>query len=248
MYHTSSTTPISQNGQSLAEFAISVSVLIVFLLGIPMVAKIANVNIMSIQALDYAAWRVREGNTNNTKLTTEVSDRYFGETALIVDSQKVLHSGANLGTGKNGNQIYQYDSVSVQYTATPHIPNDFKLEKGYKLPITQKSGVVSINVPLQNLNVISQIPESLTINKSLYIEAQTLTAQDNTEIKQKIGDISNTIVPYNSGAQKTSNKLVNAFIGVLKGVTLGFINEHKIASIDIEESTLPKDRLEVYKP
>ena len=87
-------------GQSLIEFAISVIVLVAFLLAIPIIAKIANANIMSIQALDYAAWRVREGNTDNDKLTQEVSDRYFGETALIVDNEKINNQGVRLGTGK----------------------------------------------------------------------------------------------------------------------------------------------------
>lgn len=236
-----------QNGQSIVEFVASVGVLVAFLIGIPIVAKIANINIMSIQALDYATWRVREGNTDNNQLTQEVSDRYFGETALVVSGHKIENTGVRLGTGKNYEQIYQKDTVNVAYIPKPNIPKvDSVLKSQYKLPLSDKAGEVVINVPLENLDVLSEIPSSMTIKNSLYVDNESLTARDGEEIKQRIGEIKGTIVPYNNGIQRKSYHLLNnTVISTLNLIPI--LREHKLKDVSINESALPQDRLAEYK-
>lgn len=248
-----------QQGQSLIEFAISVMVLVAFLLAIPIIAKIANANIMSVQALDYAAWRVREGNTNNDKLTQEVSDRYFGETALIVDNEKINNQGVRLGMGKSGEQIYEPDTVSINY-----IPDDSKssgltgrawntLDAQYKLPVYDKKGTVSINLPLQNLDVIPEITSSMTISKTLYVDSQTLAAKDGAEIKQKIGNMNMEIVPYNKSGQKQLNHILNDSLIILLNAlpipnNYNPFETNKISDISVKEDAVPSDRLATYQP
>lgn len=235
-----------QNGQSIVEFVASIGVLVVFLIAIPIVAKIANVNIMSIQALDYATWRVREGNTNNNELTQEVSDRYFGETALVVSGHKIENAGVRLGTGKNHEQIYQKDTVNVAYIPKPNIPKvDSVLKNQYKLPVSDRAGEVVINVPLENLDVLSEIPSSMTIKNSLYIDNQALTARDGEEIKQMLRGIKEGIVPHNSQASKANNRAVNEIINVLNPLLI--FNFHTMKEITVNESALPQDRLAEYQ-
>lgn len=250
MIHLSLTLPkksSDQNGQSLVEFVAIVGVLVAFLIGIPIIAKIANVNIMSIQALDYAAWRVREGNTNNNQLTQEVGDRYFGETALVVSGQKIENTGVTLGTGKNYEQIYQKDTVNVAYISKPNIPKvDSLLKNQYRLPLSDKAGEVVINVPLENLDVLSEIPSSMTIKNSLYIDNQTLTARDSEEVKQRLGVIKSSIVPYNNGVQKKLYQILNETAFNMLNATQ-ILKEHKIGNISINDSVLPKDRLVEYQ-
>lgn len=236
-----------QNGQSIVEFVASIGVLVAFLIGIPIVAKIANINIMSIQALDYATWRVREGNTDNNQLTQEVSDRYFGETALVVSGYKIENAGVRLGTGKNYEQIYQKDTVNVAYIPKPNIPKvDGVLKNQYKLPLSDEAGEVVINVPLENLDVLSEIPSSMTIKNSLYIDNQSLTARDGEEIKQRMGEIKETIVPYNNGIQRKSYRILNnTVISALNLIPI--LREYKLKDVSISESTLPQDRFAEYK-
>lgn len=236
-----------QNGQSIVEFVASIGVLVAFLIGIPIVAKIANVNIMSIQALDYATWRVREGNKDNNQLTQEISDRYFGETALVVSGHKIENAGVKLGTGKNYEQIYQKDTVNVAYVPKSDIPKgDGILKNQYKLPLSDKAGEVIINVPLENLDVFPEIPSSITIKNSLYIDNQSLTARDGEEIRQRMGEIKETIVPYNNEIQRKSYRILNNM--VISALNLiPILREYKLKDVSISESTLPKDRLADYK-
>ena len=142
-----------ESGQAAVEFAVSFSVLIALILSIPILAKTANANIMSIQALDYAAWRIREGNTNNEELTREVSNRYFGETALIVDDEQIDNQGARLGTGKQNQQIYRNGSVTINYTADASNMRGAQgavwnnIDRETNLGMYDKKGTVSINLP-----------------------------------------------------------------------------------------------------
>lgn len=243
---TSPKTSSCQNGQSIVEFVASIGVLVAFLIGIPIVAKIANVNIMSIQALDYATWRVREGNTDNNQLTQEVSDRYFGETALVVSGHKIENAGVRLGAGKNHEQIYQKDTVNVVYIPKPNIPKvDSVLKNQYKLPLSDKAGEVVINVPLENLDVLSEIPSSMTIKNSLYIDNQSLTARDGQEIRGRMGRVTGVIVPYNSSVRKTNDRAAKGMLNALN--KLPIFNFHKIKSISIDDSALPQDRLAEYQ-
>lgn len=236
-----------QNGQSIVEFVASIGVLVAFLIGIPIIAKIANVNIMSIQALDYATWRVREGNTDNNQLTQEVGDRYFGETALVVSGHKIENAGVRLGAGKNHEQIYQKDTVNVVYIPKPNIPKvDSVLKNQYKLLLSDKAGEVVINVPLENLDVLSEIPSSMTIKNSLYIDNQSLTARDGEEIKKRMEEIKETIVPYNNGTQRRSYQILNDTVFNILNETR-ILKEHKIKNISVNDSALPQDRLAEYQ-
>lgn len=239
-----------QGGQSMVEFVAGVVVFVAFLIGIPIVAKIANINIMSIQALDYAAWRVREGNTDDVKLTSEVSDRYFGETALVVSDDKIAHAGARLGRGKDFEQIYQADTVSVMYTKKSDIPKvDNTLKDRYNLPLSDKAGEVVINVPLENLDVLPEISSTMTISKSMYIDNQALTARDSIDIRQKLDSVDKTIIPYNSGHQKNLYKnTINPLIRLLRIASVGHMNEYTIEDVHINENGIPKDRLVEYRP
>lgn len=233
----------NQTGQSVIEFAVCVTVLLAFLIGIPIVAKIANINIMSIQALDYAAWRVREGNTDNKMLTTEIKDRYFGESALIVDNEQISNLGANLGRGKDGQKIYDRDGIVVQYHAEKS-HNKIRFRNGYKFPLDDKSGKVSISVPLQNLDVLPEIVSNMTISNNLYIDNQSLTSLDDEHTKSSLRNMSSTIVPYNSKAQRLDAKIINSIMPLWSKIT----SEHNISDIDVSEKSIPKDRLAEYKP
>ena len=251
-------------GQSLIEFAVSISVLIALLVSIPIVAKIANVNIMSIQALDYAAWRVREGNTDNTLLSQEVSDRYFAETALIVDNEKIAQGGANLGTGRNNQQIYRPDTVTVNYTPD-NSPTVQGLEgaswnsinDAYDFGMYSKKGTLSINVPLENLDVIPEIASSMVIKKSLYIDSQTLSARDADAIQESMDNFDNSVIPFNSGAQSAIvNTPINAVILGLRVATLPItvlLNEnvfdhYTLSDVAVKHDEVPADRLAVFVP
>ena len=246
----------SVEGQSLIEFAVSVSVLIALLVSIPIIAKIANVNVMSIQALDYAAWRAREGNVDNSKLTQEVNDRYFGETALIVDDEKINHQGAQLGTGKDNEQIYRSNTVTVNYNA-----DNSKMSKGasrglwnhmdddYKLGLYNKKGTLSINVPLENLNVIPEIADSITITKSVYIDNQTLSARDQREIQNNMDDFKSIILPYNNGAQKKLlNEPTNLAIETLRVIPLDVFQDYRLRDVTVNHEEVPDDRLTEFAP
>lgn len=242
----------NESGQAAVEFAVSVSVLIALLLAIPILAKIANANIMSIQALDYAAWRVREGNTDNEVLSREVSDRYFGETALVVDDKKLNHSGAQLGKGKNNEQIYRNDTVTINYT--PDDTNDSwsKVDDMYRFNLYKKKGSVSINLPLENLDVIPEIAQSLTIKKSLFVDNQSLTARDEQEIQNGMDNFEAKVLPYNNGLQKKSMNLT--FNPIIKGIdfSAGWIDkvfsDHKIEDVKVNHKEVPDDRLVEFKP
>lgn len=190
---------------------------------------------------------MREGNTDNNQLTQEVSDRYFGETALVVSGYKIENAGVRLGTGKNSEQIYQKDTVNVAYISKPNLPKvDSVLKNQYKLPLSDKAGEVVINVPLENLDVLPKIPSSMTIKNSLYIDNQSLTARDGEEIKQRMGEIKETIVPYNNGIQRKSyHSLNNTVISALNLIPI--LREYKLKGVSIGESTLPEDRLAEYK-
>lgn len=239
-------------GQSAVEFAVSVSVLIALILSIPILAKIANANIMSIQALDYAAWRVREGNTDNAELSREVSDRYFGETALVVDDEQINDQGAKLGTGKGNEQIYQNDTVTVAYTPKNSKDSWDTIDNLYEFGLYEKKGTVSINLPLENLNVIPEIADSMTISKSIYIDNQALTARDSREIDDQMDDFDNVLVlPYNNGLQKDTNSFYNFFIST-SNAALGWIDDvfvdHEIEEIEIDHDAVPADRLATFNP
>lgn len=243
-------------GQSLIEFAVSVSVLIALLVSIPILAKIANVNVMSIQALDYAAWRVREGNTNNSRLSQEVNDRYFGETALIVDDEKINHQGAKLGIGKNDEQIYKKNTVTINYNAdysdmssgnTKRLWN--KMDKDYKFGLYNKKGTLSINVPLENLSVIPEIADSMTIAKSIYIDNQTLGANDKEGIQNNMNKFNSVILPYNNGKQKEYlSKPTNRAISVLRIIPMDVFDDYELKSISIKHDEIPDDRLAEFVP
>lgn len=235
-----------QSGQSIVELVASIGVLVAFLIGIPIIAKIANVNIMSIQALDYAAWRAREGNHDNQQLTQEVSDRYFGETALVVSDQKIENTGARLGAGKHYEQIYQRDTVNVAYVQKSDVPKiDSVLKDQYKFPLSDKAGEVVINVPLENLDVLPEITSSMTIKNSLYIDNQSLTALDGEEIKQRLEAIKPAVVPYNNGTQRKSYHILNDTVfKILNAIPI--LKEHKIQDVSVDDSAAPQDRLADY--
>ncbi|WP_019672535.1 TadE/TadG family type IV pilus assembly protein [Psychrobacter lutiphocae] len=243
---------VNESGQAAVEFAVSVSVLIALVLAIPILAKIANANIMSIQALDYAAWRVREGNTNNELLSQEVSDRYFGETALVVDNEKLNHRGAKLGKGKDNQQIYRNNTVTINYAPDNSDDSWNKIEDLYKFGLYDQKGAVSINLPLENLNVIPEIVESLTIKKSLYVDNQTLTARDQKEIQDNMDNFNDIVIPYNNDAQK---KATNIFYNtIIKGIDLsaGWIDsvfsDHQVEDVKVNHNEVPDDRLVEFKP
>lgn len=239
-------------GQSAVEFAVSVSVLIALVLSIPILAKIANANIMSIQALDYATWRVREGNTNNQELSREVSDRYFGETALVVDDEQINDQGAKLGIGKGNQQIYQNDAVTIAYTPNNSTDSWDAIDNLYELRLYEKKGTVSINLPLENLNVIPEIVDSMTISKSIYIDNQALTARDKQDINENMKDFDSILVlPYNNNLQKNTNSAYNLVISTVSA-TLGSINDvfedYKIEEVEINHDAVPADRLATFNP
>lgn len=248
------TMKVYESGQSAVEFAVAVSVLIALLLAIPILAKIANANIMTIQALDYAAWRVREGNTDNDALSREVNDRYFGETALVVDDKKINHQGAMLGTGRDNEQIYQNGSVTVNYTAnnedmgggTGKLWNN--VDRSYNLGLNDKKGVVSINVPLENLDVLPEIASSTVIRKSIYIDNQALTARDKVEIQDNMNGFGDIIIPYNDGLQSKSNELVNGAMDLMRVIPVDVLDHHQLEDIDIDHDAVPEDRLARFEP
>lgn len=241
-----------QIGQAAVEFAVSFSVLIALILSIPILAKIANANIMSIQALDYAAWRVREGNTNNLELSREVSDRYFGETALVVDDERINDQGANLGRGRNNQQIYQNDSVTINYTPDTSSMSGAEgrpwnsLNSASNLGLYDKKGTVSINLPLENLDVIPEIASSLVINKSLYIDNQALTARDHTEIQNSMDNFDSTFIPNNGGVQNSLVTSTNIVITGLKGFVVDVLNHHELKDIRVDHDAVPQDRLATF--
>lgn len=247
-------------GQSAVEFAVSVSVLIALILSIPILAKIANANIMSIQALDYAAWRVREGNINNVGLSREVSDRYFGETALIVDDQQINDQGAKLGTGKGNQQIYQNDTVSINYNADSSNMNGAQgaswnnLDRVTNLGMYDKKGTVSINLPLENLDVIPEIASSMVISKSIYIDNQALTARDQTEIQSSMNNFDSVVIPNNGGSQNFFVRSTNIVIAGLKVVSdgalglLDVLDHHKLDDVEVDHDAVPADRLATFNP
>lgn len=237
----------NEQGQSLVEFVASVGVLLAFLIGIPLVAKIANANLMSIQALDYAAWRVREGNTISERLTQETNDRYFGEKALVVDNEKIDNLGVRLGTGKGNQQIYQANTMSVSYTPNPQIANNGNFKKllnGFDFPLDKKSGTVAIRVPLENLAVFKDedMADKLVITKSLYIDNQSLTAADNQDIKNMVKGMPSARVPYDN-AQRKSYGLFNDALFFIKQIT----GEEEISIIEADENHIPKDRMVKYQ-
>lgn len=246
----------SVEGQSLIEFAVSVSVLIALVVSIPIIAKIANVNVMSIQALDYAAWRAREGNTDNSKLSQEVNDRYFGETALIVDDEKINHKGAQLGTGKNNEQIYRNNTVTVNYNAD-HSKMSQGASRGlwnhvndnYKLGLYNKKGTLSINVPLENLNIIPEISDSMTITKSLYIDNQMLNARDQKEIQDNMNNFKEVVLPYNNGIQKrVLNGPANRAIQTLSIIPINVFKDYRLREVTVNHDEVPDDRLANFIP
>lgn len=249
-----------ESGQAAIEFAVSFSVLIALILSIPILAKIANANIMSIQALDYAAWRVREGNTDNMELSREVSDRYFGETALIVDDEQINDQGARLGTGKGNQQIYQNDSVTINYNADSSNMSGAQgaswnnFDRVTNLGIYDKKGTVSINVPLENLDVIPEIASSMTISKSLYIDNQALTARDKSQIQNSMNNFDSVVIPNNGGSQDLFVKPANIAIAGLKLIsdsTLGLLDvldHHKLEDVEVDHDAVPKDRLATFNP
>lgn len=244
-----------EQGQSLVEFVASVGVLLAFLIGIPLVAKIANANLMSIQALDYAAWRVREGNTTSEQLTRETNDRYFGEKALVVDNEKIDNLGVRLGTGKDNQQIYQANTMSVSYTPNPQIANNGNFKKllnGFRFPLDKKSGTVAIRVPLENLAIFKdeymadgkewKMADKLVITKSLYIDNQSLTAAGNQDIKNMVKDMPSVRVPYDN-AQRESYEFFNKALSVMRRIT----GEEKVSTIEADENHIPKDRMVKYQ-
>lgn len=247
-------------GQSAVEFAVAVSVLIALILSIPILGKIANANIMSIQALDYAAWRVREGNTDNTQLSREVSDRYFGETALIVDDQQINDQGAKLGTGKGNQQIYQNDSVTINYNADSSnmsgaqgvVWNNF--DRVTNLGVYDKKGTVSINLPLENLDVIPEIASSMTISKSLYIDNQALTARDKSQIQGSMDNFDSVVIPNNGGSQNLLVGATNTVIAGLKAISdvsfglLDVFDHHRVKDVKVDHDAVPADRLATFNP
>ncbi len=232
----------ASQGQSVIEFAIGVMLLVVFLLGIPLVAKIANVNILSIQALDYAAWRARAGNTNNDSLTREIKDRYFGETALIVDDEEIINSGAVLGSGREGQAIYNREGILVQYQNTTAY-NEIRLTDAYRLPYKEGAGILTITTPLQNTNLFPELSDSLVIKKSLYVSNETLAAKDARHSQERLSNMSATIIPYNTGNQKKAAGLLNKVISVWRPIT----GEHKLADVTVTDKAIPQDRLAEYR-
>ena len=249
-----------ESGQAAIEFAVSFSVLVALILSIPILAKIANANIMSIQALDYAAWRVREGNTDNGELSREVSDRYFGETALIVDDQQINDQGARLGTGKDNQQIYQNDSVTINYNADSSKMSGVQganwnnLDKVTNLGMYDKKGTVSISLPLENLDVIPEIASSITINKSLYIDNQALTARDKSQIQSSMDNFDSVVIPNNGGSQNFFVQSTNLAIEGLKLISdaslglLDVLDHHKLDDVKIDHDAVPADRLATFQP
>ena len=247
-------------GQAAIEFAVTFSVLVALILSIPILAKIANTNIMSIQALDYAAWRVREGNTDDAELSREVSDRYFGETALIVDDEQVNDQGAKLGTGKDNEQIYQNDSVTINYNADSSNMSGAQgvtwnnVERVTNLGMYDKKGTVSINVPLENLDVIPEIASSVTISKSLYIDNQALTARDQSEIQSSMDDFDSIVIPNNGGGQDLFVAPTNVVISGLKVISdasLGLLDtfdHHRLRDVRVDHDEVPEDRLATFNP
>lgn len=249
-----------ESGQAAVEFAVSFAVLIALILSIPILAKIANANIMSIQALDYAAWRVREGNTDNTELSREVSDRYFGETALIVDGEQINDQGAKLGTGKDNQQIYQNDSVTIEYNADSSNMRGAQgvvwnnLDRVTNLGMFDKKGTVSINVPLENLDVIPEIAGSMTISKSLYIDNQALTARGKGEIQSSMNNFDNLVIPNNGGSQDLYVEPTNFAIAGLKSISdaalglLDVLDHHSLKDVEVDHDAVPTDRLANFNP
>lgn len=246
-------------GQSLIEFAVSVSVLIGLLVSIPIIAKIANVNIMSIQALDYAAWRVREGTIDNSLLSQQVNDRYFGETALIVDDDRINHQGIKLGTGKNNEQIYRNNTVTLNFVADDSQMSRGssrglwnKLDDDYKLGLYDKKGTLSINVPLENLNVIPEIADSITIKKSIYIDSQALSARDQKSIQDNMDNFKNTVIPYNDnslkGQKNAVSKPTNIAIGLIGLIPLDIFQDYKLKDVEVKHDEVPRDRLARFEP
>nr|WP_299040684.1 hypothetical protein [uncultured Psychrobacter sp.] len=247
-----------QLGQAAVEFAVSFGVLIALVLSIPILAKIANANIMSIQALDYAAWRVREGNTNNQELSREVSDRYFGETALIVDDERINDQGASLGTGRDNKQIYQNDSVTVEYNADRSNMSGAQglawnnLDRVTNLGMYDKKGTVSINVPLENLDVIPEIASSMVISKSLYVDNQALTARDQAQIQNSMDNFDNVVIPNNGSTQNLFVEPANFAIERLKLISdsalglLDVLDHHKLKDVKVDHDAVPADRLATF--
>lgn len=193
-----------QQGVGVVEFAVSAGMLVIFIIAIPLIGKIANLNILAIQSLDYAAWEVqkREGTATSAILTRDVNDRFFAASGAYVKTGSVP-LGTNLGfTGAQGKPIVARGSVRVQVTPITNKSNDLfnfnevgRLTRDLKLS-SDSYYKVKVTVPLTNLKMLDGLSDSLVITKEMNVLASGWASSSNVDTNDRIKHAGIRVYPH----------------------------------------------------
>lgn len=207
-----------QKGVGVIEFAVSAGMLVIFIIAIPLVGKIANLNILAIQSLDYAAWEVqkREGTATSAILTRDVNDRFFAASGAYVKTGSVP-LGANLGfSGAQGKAMVIRGSVKVQVTPITNRSNDLfnfdevgRLTRDLKLS-SNSYYKVKVTVPLTNLKMLDGLSDSLVITKEMNVLTNSWISKSNIDTNDHIKNAGIRVYPHQR-ASVLINKLKPVF-------------------------------------
>ncbi len=227
-----------QKGVGVIEFAVSAGLLVIFIIVIPLIGKIANLNILAIQSLDYAAWEVqkREGTATSSILTRDVNDRFFAASGAYVKTGSVP-LGENQGfTGAKGKSMVARGSVKVQVTPITDGTNDRfnfdyvgRLTRDLKLS-SNSYYKVKVTVPLTNLRMLDGLSDSLVITKEMNVLTNSWTSLSNADTNNRIKRAGIRVYPH----QKASS-LINALRPVFR-----LFDEPEIKTDVVDSSVVPK--------
>lgn len=228
----------NQKGVGVIEFAVSAGMLVIFIITIPLIGKIANLNLLAIQSLDYAAWEVqkREGTATSAILTRDVNDRFFAASGAYVKTGSVP-LGANLGfSGAQGKAMVTRGSVKVQVTPITNNSNDRfnfhdigRLTRDLKLS-SNSYYKVKVTVPLVNLKMLEGLTDSLVITKEMNVLTNGWSSISNIDTNNRIKKSGIRVYPH----QKASG-LINALRPVFR-----LFQEPEINTDVVDSSVVPR--------
>ena len=232
---------VTQNGQALAEFAVSVGILVFCLMLIPMLGRLLEIRLTAEQAASAVTWeRTLNGRLrDDTTLSTLIGRRYFASaTGVLTSSIEAVAPVNQKWLDDAGHALIAPPLVRV--VTNRQEDGSFGLmsvvRKGLGLS-TDERVIGEVRVPLVGLPAWLSPGGLITIQAKQAGVGKAWAADSQAEIVSRI-EGSATIHPYPKYQLAAVNTLNRFFSGVF--------NEPKINKSQVQPDAVPADRLVPY--
>lgn len=230
-------------GQAVVEFMTGVGVIVLFLLAFPLLGKLHEIRLATIEASTYATWqRIKNGERlTDEALREEVAQRFFsGADVLLKTNMQHKGNGDPSWLTSKDNSLVEVNEIDV----ISGISDDGSFgmlgvpRRSLRL---SREGLITerVSVRIMHLDDYSWLPPipGLKISQSMAGLRNSWTGESPEAVKNRLYRAS-SLFPYPKG-QKQVVKTVNGLLNIL-------FHEVKLRTDLVKPDIVPVDRLQPY--